>query len=457
MPTLGGRLRPLPTALTRSCLVPRPTAPAERNRSTLDMDTHNGTSNLFTRSFACCLVVGSIMLLGACDESPTNEPWELDGTSGRSATTLPTVEAMAAGDGLTWALMSDGTLQGWGEPYCEPNDCPVPSEIAPLTFHAAAVEIHANGDLVLVRLADGAVLTWTADATGLSMPTPIAFGHSAPIAQLALGSGFVCARFDDGRVSCQGLGKTILPPSLVGTVVHAGAIDLTAGASHACAVLATGEVECWGDDTYGQRGTPSSTGGYAIALSGSAQRVVAGADHSCALLEGGTVECWGRNDENQLGHTDSGVGKVPLGDAALQIVAGAEHSCAVTSLDQDLYCWGNDDLGQLGSGETINHLRRVDLDGLSTKTVFSSPSAWTTFAVLDDEGLRGWGDNTKGQLGYGDDDDTLVDEMTVEQRTSLAVGKLPDIIIYDGEDAQSGLEPRWNLDPRRSSAVAARD
>ncbi|MCX4243979.1 RCC1 domain-containing protein [Paraliomyxa miuraensis] len=375
------------------------------------------------------------MLLGACDESPTKGPWELDGTSLRSATTPPTIEAMAVGDGHTWALMSDGTLQGWGGPDCEPNDCPVPSEITPLSFHATAVEVHANDDRVLARLADGTVLTWTADAMGLSMPTPITLGHSAPITQLALGSGFVCVRFEDGRVDCQGLGQAIVPPSLVGTVVDAGAVDLTAGASHACAVLATGAVECWGDDSHGQRGTPSSTGGTTIALSGPAQRVVAGADHSCALLDGGEVECWGRNDEGQLGHTGTGVSTVPLGVAALQVVAGAEHSCAIASPDRDLYCWGNDDLGRLGSGETVHGLRRVDLDGLSANTVFSGSSAWTTFAILDDDGLRGWGDNDVAQLGYGDDDDPLIEGFTVEQRTSLAVGRLPDIIIYDDKDS----------------------
>lgn len=95
----------------------------------------------------------------------------------------------------------------------------------------------------------------------------------------------------------------------------------------------------------------------AIAISG-------GSRHSCAILDNGAVKCWGRNDSGQLGlgDTDSrgdelgemgdALGAVNLGTGrtAKALTGGTSHTCAI--LDNDsVKCWGKNSAGQLGLGD----------------------------------------------------------------------------------------------------------
>ena len=101
---------------------------------------------------------------------------------------------------------------------------------------------------------------------------------------------------------------------------------------------------------------------------GCQRRVVelaAGLVHSCARFENGAVKCWGGNDRGQLGLGDTvNRGDVPgqMGDAlpavdlgrdrtARMIAAGRRHSCAVLD-DGSVKCWGNNVAGQLGQGSS---------------------------------------------------------------------------------------------------------
>ncbi len=97
---------------------------------------------------------------------------------------------------------------------------------------------------------------------------------------------------------------------------------------------------------------------------GAAAVITAGGFHSCAVLENGTVRCWGDNDAGQLGYGDTddrgdnagemGDNLAPIdlgaGRTATAIAAGSSHSCAV--LDNGaVKCWGDNDVGQLGYGD----------------------------------------------------------------------------------------------------------
>jgi alpha-tubulin suppressor-like RCC1 family protein len=89
--------------------------------------------------------------------------------------------------------------------------------------------------------------------------------------------------------------------------------------------------------------------------------VTAGGGHSCALLESGEVYCWGANTFGELGYgntsavgedeSPSEAGPVAIGAAAIQIDAGFFHTCAVLNTNE-VRCWGNNDGGQLGLGNT---------------------------------------------------------------------------------------------------------
>jgi alpha-tubulin suppressor-like RCC1 family protein len=74
-----------------------------------------------------------------------------------------------------------------------------------------------------------------------------------------------------------------------------------------CALSMIGEVYCWGPNDYGQVGDPSLPVGtsalipHKVALPGPAVQVAAGWSLNCALLANNNVYCWGRNILGAMG------------------------------------------------------------------------------------------------------------------------------------------------------------
>jgi alpha-tubulin suppressor-like RCC1 family protein len=114
-------------------------------------------------------------------------------------------------------------------------------------------------------------------------------------------------------------------------------------------------------------GTTSSTGAGGMAPAAGAHDVVQvalGADHACALFGDHSVKCWGRNDHGQLGLGDTldrggapgtmgaALPTVDLGQgrSALSLSAGNDTTCAVLDT-HELKCWGNNPFGKLGLGD----------------------------------------------------------------------------------------------------------
>jgi alpha-tubulin suppressor-like RCC1 family protein len=101
-----------------------------------------------------------------------------------------------------------------------------------------------------------------------------------------------------------------VPPFGRETSLGEAAVDLAAGVSHTCALLASGAVRCFGLNNLGQvgpsPGTPDEEVRAPAPVSGFSGRVVAlgagsSAQHTCAILADGSVACWGHNHAGQLG------------------------------------------------------------------------------------------------------------------------------------------------------------
>ena len=137
----------------------------------------------------------------------------------------------------------------------------------------------------------------------------------------------------------------------------------------------------------------------AVELSGvgGAARAIAGSGvHGLAVLERGSVLAWGANDSGQLGDgTKSGrrrpVAVHGLSDAQA-VAAAMGHSVALTG-GGVVFAWGDNGAGQLGDGTRVSRLTPVGVDGLSggVRGVFAG---WqTSFAILADRSVVGWGLN----------------------------------------------------------------
>jgi alpha-tubulin suppressor-like RCC1 family protein len=130
-----------------------------------------------------------------------------------------------------------------------------------------------------------------------------------------------------------------------------------------------------------------------------------GFDHTCGLTPGGAAYCWGANDLGQLGNNRSTTAApfVPVGVVGgltfSSLSSGATHTCALTA-GGAAYCWGFNGNGQLGNNSTTDSPVPVAVAGGLT---FSSIGMgdYHTCGVTTTGAAYCWGLNIYGQLGNG--------------------------------------------------------
>lgn len=108
--------------------------------------------------------------------------------------------------------------------------------------------------------------------------------------------------------------------------------------------------------------------------------ITAGDDHSCALRVNGSVYCWGDNGVGALGigntvNQPTPV-QVPNVTGAISISAGSGHTCAVL-VAGTVRCWGWNIAGQIGDGTSQTRLSPVAISGVSGVVAISAGSLHT--------------------------------------------------------------------------------
>jgi alpha-tubulin suppressor-like RCC1 family protein len=202
--------------------------------------------------------------------------------------------------------------------------------------------------------------------------------------------------------------QTGTPTQAVTAPVDEGIVAVSSIQDHTCALTGAGRVKCWGNNEHGQLGNgtlvnsnvPVDVSGLADAVA-----IAAGWKHSCALTKAGAVLCWGYNRNGELGNgktTDSSVPAQVVGLAGdvTAIGLGDDHACAVTAAGR-VKCWGYNEFGQLGDGTMTARNTPVDMQGLISKVAKIAAGWGHTCALTDGGGVKCWGNNQYGQLGYG--------------------------------------------------------
>jgi alpha-tubulin suppressor-like RCC1 family protein/tRNA A-37 threonylcarbamoyl transferase component Bud32 len=232
------------------------------------------------------------------------------------------------------------------------------------------------------------------------------------------------------------------PPSPVVAPATTSRVTVVAGGVHTCLVGADGRAFCWGGNDRGQVGNGGTMRTALPSIVSPDIRfgtIAAGLSHSCALARGtGAVWCWGDNDQGQLGDRSIVPHATPVraadGRTFVAIAVGAAHSCGLES-DGDLWCWGSNVHGQVGGGDLAS-------PGISAPALVAGGHQWSTITVgwnfscaLDRNGRAYcWGDNASGQLGNG---------ATTESRSPAAVaGDLTFVAIAAGNAHACGVTPQ---------------
>ncbi|NDB94172.1 MAG: hypothetical protein EB165_05970, partial [Euryarchaeota archaeon] len=225
---------------------------------------------------------------------------------------------------------------------------------------------------------------------------------------------------------------------------HLNESSFEIGLGHTCVVghdsIGLGDrMKCWGVGDMGQLGIgntqdmgdqanemghelPFVDTGVALNIT----KTALGESHTCALFENGSVKCWGETTLIGIGYNDlDGFGDgyletgetlpylpVPTGRHVIDIEAGKRHTCAILD-NQDVACWGDNAVGQLGLGNTSFIGDSLDEIGdsfpmvdathsTSTSTPASMALGWDHTCLLFSNGtVSCWGDNSHGQLGTG--------------------------------------------------------
>ena len=177
-------------------------------------------------------------------------------------------------------------------------------------------------------------------------------------------------------------------------------ISLSAGDGHTCGVTVNFSVYCWGSGRDGQLGNDSRADSpVPVKVSGDLlfKSVSAGTKYTCALTVSGTLYCWG---------IKSNVPEEASGLIFSSVSAGLRYLCGITPTNI-AYCAGSNQYGQLGidsdmpdSGEFV-----PVAGGLTFKTVSASFGTHTC-GITTTGAAYCWGSNEVGQLGDGSKKDS---------------------------------------------------
>ncbi|MBQ2662980.1 MAG: hypothetical protein IJG16_02410, partial [Clostridia bacterium] len=170
-------------------------------------------------------------------------------------------------------------------------------------------------------------------------------------------------------------------------------------------------------------------------------KVSAGENHTMTLRYDGTLWGFGANDNGQLGienydSIDTPTQAIAPGRKFIDVAAGTDHTAAIAS-DGRMYVTGNNDRHQLGmtlaSGTKTYDFTYLPVtfdDPLSEKFVAVEAGNGFTIAITNKGNVYGWGDNSYGQLGLGDD--TYIakpQKISVEHVRNISAGKQHSLFV----------------------------
>lgn len=358
------------------------------------------------------------------------------------------------------ALLLDGTVMSWGNNSngqlgttgsSDFNAHTTPALVLDLN---SVIDIGAGNYVSFALKSDGTVWVWgmnimayLGDGSLTDRPSPVrglcqtAVGN---VCQAAVGNA--CEAYIDGAVA------------------------ISAGQNHAFAKLEDGTVRGWGmngssilgDGTTTQRCVATAPTGL-----GAVTKIVAGVNSSAALKADGSVWTWGNNSLGAIGDGTTTSRTTPVQSAfsadvnITDIAVGGTNVAILKDNGMTVMAAGSNVWGELGDGSGLGGHRLRPVSGITgTVTQISlgyfSPDTGTHAVVLtSDSRVWAWGKNDKGQLGDGTFDAREMNSPALV-RNSNDTGDLSNVIaisangshtlaIVDDNSDGNGTVYAWGL------------
>jgi alpha-tubulin suppressor-like RCC1 family protein len=210
-------------------------------------------------------------------------------------------------------------------------------------------------------------------------------------------------------------------------------VQVTAGWGNTCAVRSDGTLWCWGRNEGGQVGDGPTCSPYPCGKPSPVQVTALGTSvvetaNVCARKSDGTLWCWGTNNLGQIGDGTTIAKFLPvqvttLGATVVEVALGVDGGVCARKSDGTLWCWSQNDSGQAGDGTTITPvLSPKQVVALGTTVVQVAVGGRHTCARKSDGTLWCWGQNSNGQLGDGTTTDTRLAPVQVAALGTSVVG-----------------------------------
>ena len=384
-------------------------------------------------SHACVILSGKVFCWGsnatlqlgtATDVANSSTPLEVQGIS--------TAAELAAGWGHTCALLEDMTMKCWGSnqslqlgtsstaanfavPALVPGltnitsiaagmsaTCAIVGGVGAKIGDAGGVKCWGSNGSQDIYGGEGAPYLGRRTAVGATavdktdVPGYVQYAGadlSSGVARISVGQDYGCAVMTNKTAKCWGENtndKLGVGSVAAYNVARYSAVDvggltgiaaLSTGASHACAILETTEMKCWGSFYEGELGADkdanlmgddynaglrlkytvkkqrgSSTENFSPATS-----VDASSGRTCALRSG-QAACWGG-----MSYIGAPVAVVGVSDATV-IEIGNNFACVLNSSNA-VSCWGENAVGQLGNGVKIDSDVAVSVKPVAVQTI----------------------------------------------------------------------------------------
>ncbi len=299
---------------------------------------------------------------------------------------------LAAGEKHTCGITSEpGELECWGENEERQLGAALPGERRATLTGSSWTDVSA-GSRMSCGVDNGNLFCWGALFGGSSslMTMLPRVGASNPWLAFSVGSGFGVGVFSNsGAFRLAGYAATagqrcaaglhsgdsldtpeeILSGFVFGTTrPHVSAAQ--ANGAHTCVhhhVIGTPSVTCFGPPALLQVGiggmftcgtqnglSRSVTGNWAPVPAAPYRGMFATGDHTCALEPSGVLRCWGQNTASELAaNPNTATPTAVHGTSAWSSIAGGtHHTCGIRADNNRVYCWGENEYGQVGDGSS---------------------------------------------------------------------------------------------------------